>query len=251
MRLALAFVLLALSTSAQSPLLQKIRTISEDAKGKVSVACALPNSALNCDLNPHAHPPMQSVFKLPLTITALHLVELGSFTLDQSIRFLPSDRFLPRTHSPLQDKYPDANVDVPLRELLRLAVSQSDNAAADLVLRIIGGPQVVENYIHSLSIAGFHLEDGERGLARDVSVQYRNWFEPSAAVQWLRRINDNSPLTAEHTRTLFDWLEASPTGPNRIKGQLPAHHRRTQNRHFRHPQWHNLRHQRYRFDHPA
>jgi beta-lactamase class A len=222
MRLTLAFILLTSSTSAQSILQQKIRTISADAKGQVSVACALPNSTLNCDLDPHAHPPMQSVFKLPLVITVLHLVEAGSFTLDQPIRFLPSDRFLPHTHSPLQDQYPDANVDIPLRELLRLAVSQSDNAAADLVLRTIGGPAVVDNYMRSLGIAGFHLEDGERGLARDVSVQFRNWFEPAAAVQLLRRISDDSPLSVAHTTTLLDWMEASPTGPNRIKGLLPS-----------------------------
>jgi len=222
MRLALAFVLLTFSASAQSILREKIRTISADAKGRVSVACALPNSALNCDLDPHAHPPMQSVFKLPLAITALHVVEVGNFALDRPIRFLPSDRFLPHTHSPLQDKYPNANVDIPLRELLRLAVSQSDNAATDLVLRTIGGPEVVDNYIHSLGIAGFHLEDGERGLARSVSVQFRNWLEPAAAVQLLRRISDDSPLSVEHTRMLLDWMEASPTGPNRIKGLLPG-----------------------------
>jgi len=222
MRRTLAFILLTFSTAAQSTLQQKIRTISADAKGQVSVACALPNSPLNCDLDPYAHPPMQSVFKLPLVITAFHLVEVGNFTLDQPIRFLPSDRFLPHTHSPLQDKYPDANVDIPLRELLRLAVSESDNAATDLVLRTIGGPEVVDKYIHSLGITGFHLEDGERGLARDVSVQFRNWFEPAAAVQLLRRINDNPPLSVEHTKTLLDWMEGSPTGPNRIKGLLPS-----------------------------
>jgi beta-lactamase class A len=120
MRLALALILFTFSTSAQSVLQQEIRTISADAKGQVSVACELPNSTLNCDLDPHARPPMQSVFKLPLAIAALHLVEVGNFTLDQPIRFLPSDRFFPHTHSPLQDKYPNASVDVPLRELLRL-----------------------------------------------------------------------------------------------------------------------------------
>ncbi len=165
---------------------------------------------------------MQSVFKFPLALTALHIVEQRKFSLDQSVRFLPTDRILPHTHSPLQDKYPEGNVDVPLRELLGLAVSQSDNVAADIVLRTIGGPAIVNNYMSSIGVTGFHSEDGEDGLARDVAVQYRNWFEPAGAVRLLRRISDNSPVTPEHTRMLLAWMQDATTGVHRIKGDLPA-----------------------------
>ncbi len=150
MRFALVILFFTGSAFAQTALQQKISVIAADARGKVSVACSLPGSDLNCDLNPHARPPMQSVFKLPLAITALHLIEESKFSLDQPVRFLPSDRILPHTHSPLQDKYPEANVDIPLRELLRLAVSLSDNSAADVVLRVIGGPEVVQRYMNSM-----------------------------------------------------------------------------------------------------
>ena len=165
---------------------------------------------------------MQSVFKLPLAVYALHLVEQGKFARDQPIRFLPSDRILPETYSPLQDKYPNADVDVPLRELLRLAASLSDNAAADTVLRVVGGPAQVDAYIESLGVQGFHLEDGEHALHRDASAQYRNWLAPAGAVQLLRRLSDNSPLAAEHTQLLLKWMKDSPTGPHRIKAGLPA-----------------------------
>ena len=221
-RLMVTFLLLTHFAFAQTALQQQIRIIAADARGRVSVACSLPGSTLNCDLDPHAHPPMQSVFKLPLAIAALHLIEQGAFSLDQPIRFLPSDRFLPHIYSPLQDKYPEANVDIPLRELLRLTVSFSDNAAADLVLRTIGGPTAVDNYVESLGVTGFHLEDGEHGLARDVAAQYRNWFEPAGAVRLLRRICDDSPLTPAQTKMLFEWMEVSPTGPHRIRGELPV-----------------------------
>ncbi|MFZ0431202.1 MAG: serine hydrolase, partial [Candidatus Acidiferrales bacterium] len=139
MRFVLAFLLFASPAFGQTTLQQQIRAIATDAHGKVSVACSLPSSRLKCDLDPHAHRPMQSVFKFPLAVATLHLVEQGKFTLDQPVRFLPGDRILPETYSPLQDKYPDAEVDVPLRELLQMAVSLSDNVAADIVLRTIGG----------------------------------------------------------------------------------------------------------------
>jgi len=222
MRFAIVFFLVTTPLCAQTTLQRQVRDIAGAARGKVSVACGLPDSSLNCDLDPHAHPPMQSVFKLPLAVTALHLVEEGKLSLDQPLRFLPSDRILPHTHSPLQDKYPEGNVDVPLRELLRLAISESDNVAADIVLRSVGGPAIVNEYMGSLGVQGFHLEDDEKGLGRDVAVQYRNWFEPAGAVELLRRISDDSPLTAEHTRMLLRWMQDASSGAERIKGKLPA-----------------------------
>src|ERR1700733_16237449 len=110
MRPVLLLVFFAGSAVAQEPLRQQIRSVGAEAHGKVSVACSLPGSSLNCDLDPSAHPPMQSVFKLPLVLTILHLVEQEKFSLDQPIRFLREDRILPKPYSPLQDKYPDADV---------------------------------------------------------------------------------------------------------------------------------------------
>jgi len=206
---------------AQITLENEIRAISRDAAGKVSVACSLPGTPLNCDFNAHAHPPMQSVFKAPLALTVLHLVEQGKLKLDQPIRFRRSDRILPRTLSPLQDKYPEAEVDVPLLELLRLTVLESDNTAADLVLRTTGGPEVVNRYLKSLDIPGFHLQDNEAALQRDPALQYRNWFEPESAVRFLRLLADRSPVSLEHTELLLGWMRDTPRGTDRIKGNLP------------------------------
>ena len=220
MRPVLLLVFFAGSAVAQEALRQEIRSIAAEAHGKVSVACSLPGSSLNCDLDPTARPPMQSVFKLPLALTILHQVEQGKFSLDQPIRFLPEDLILPKPYSPLQDKYPNAGVDVPLRMLLQMTVSLSDNTAADILLRLAGGTKVVNEYIASLGITGFHLEDTERALHREVGLQYRNWFEPQVAVQLLRRISDHSPLTVEHTELLLGWMRPEvPT--KRLQGDLP------------------------------
>jgi beta-lactamase class A len=218
---AVAATLLIPALSLAQPNLQnQIRIIAAEAHGKVSIACSLPASSLNCDFNPHAHPPMQSVFKAPLALTVLHLVERQEYTLDQPIRFLASDRILPHAFSPLQDKYPAAEVDIPLRELLRFAVSESDNAAADVLLRTIGGPKAVDAYIKSLGIDGFHIRDNEAALHRQTAVQYRNWFEPAGAVQFLRLLADNPPCNREHAALLLGWMQASAR-PGRIAGLLP------------------------------
>jgi beta-lactamase class A len=219
LRIAL-LTLLTLPAAAQTTLRDRVRTIAADAHAKVSVACSLPGSRLDCDLDPHANPPMQSVFKLPLAMTILHQVEQGKFTLDQPIRFRADDRFVPHAYSPLQDKYPNAEVEVPLSELLRLSVNLSDNAAADILLRLAGGPQPVNDYIASLGVTGFHLVHSEHALHRDTAAQYDDWFEPAAAVKLLRTIADKSPLSASHTALLLEWMQ--PAVPaTRLQGDLP------------------------------
>lgn len=220
MRLILPLILLVSPAIAQQPLQQQIRDIAADAHGKVSVACLLPGTPMDCDLNPTAHPPMQSVFKLPLAIVILHQVEQGKFSLDQRIPFRRSDLILPKPYSPLQDKYPDAGVDVPLRDLLQMTVSLSDNTAADILLRLCGGAKTAGDYIASLGVTGFQLVDGERELHANKPLQYRNWFEPQGAVRLLRLINDRSPLTAEHTALLMNWMRSSRL-TSRLAGDLP------------------------------
>ena len=218
---------------AQSALQERVVSIAADAEGTVSVSCLLPGTALNCDLHPHNHSPMQSMFKFPLALTVLHLADTGkllptqrpgepiSIALARSVRFLPEDR-IPHAYSPLQHRYPEANVDVFLRELIQLAAGKSDNAATETLLRIIGGPAVVQDYIRSLGITEFQLQDGERGLHRDPTAQYRNWITPAAAVQLLERLVSDPPLSPAANEFLVQTLTASVTGPNRLRAGLPA-----------------------------
>lgn len=203
---------------------QQLAEIAKESGGKLQIACAFgpatKHAPIACNRDADARPPMQSVFKLPLGLYVLHLVEEGRLRLDQPVRFEKSDLFLPKAYSPLQDKYPEAGVDVPLRELLRLAVSLSDNAAADVLLRCVGGPEPVRRYIASLGVQGFMLQHSEHELHRDERLQYQDWFVPHGAVQFLRRIVDRSPLNEEHTQLLLTWM--TTTRLPRLAAMLPA-----------------------------
>jgi beta-lactamase class A len=233
MRALVILVALSSQASAQAALQARVASIAADAHGTVSVSCHLPGTALNCDLHPRYHSPMQSVFKFPLALTALHLADIGKLlptqhpgepinvTLDRAVRFLPEDR-IPGAYSPLQDRYPDANVDVPLRELIQLTAGESDNAASETLLRIVGGPAVVQNYVRSLGITEFQIQDGEQAMHRDPIAQYRNWLAPMAAVELLERLVTNSPLSSDANAFLVATLTASTTGPTRLRAGLPA-----------------------------
>jgi beta-lactamase class A len=229
---ALLFALLPLSGLAQDALQSEIAAIAKDAQGTVSVSCMLPGTKLDCDLNPHNHPPMQSMYKYPLALTALHLADTGKLlpdqrpgesmdvTLDRTVRFLPTD-IIPGSYSPLTDRYPKANVDVTLRELVRLAVGQSDNGAEEVLIRLVGGPPVVQSYIRSLGISAFHLVYSERDLDRDENLQYQDWIEPAAAVQLLERLVNNPPISPVANAFLLQTMTDAVTGPGRLRAGLP------------------------------
>jgi beta-lactamase class A len=215
-------ILLTLPLLAPAQNLQKeLAQIAAASQGKVNVACSLPGVKLDCNVNPDFHAPMQSVFKLPLALAILHEVELGKFRLDQNIRFEKGDLFTVKTYSPLQDKYPNADVDVPLREILRLTVSSSDNTGSEILLRLLGGPAKLQAYMDSLGIKGFHFQDSEKALHNVDKLQYRNWWTPAATVQLMRLLADNPPFNAEHTAFIRKMMLETETGPKRLKGELP------------------------------
>jgi len=230
--LALLLVIASSTVFAQTSLRANVAAIAKDAQGTVSVACLLPGTTLNCDLNPHNHSPMQSMFKYPLALTVLHLADIGKLfpdqqpgepvnvTLDRMVRFLPEDR-IPGAYSPLQQRYPNANVDVSLRELIQLAAGESDNGAEEVLLRIVGGPAIVQGYIRSLGITAFQLIDSEHDLDRNEALQYRDWIEAAAAVQLLQRLVHNPPISPAANAFLVQTLTASVTGPKRLRAGLP------------------------------
>jgi beta-lactamase class A len=218
---ALTLIFLAASAgAAQIPLHQRLADIANEAHGKVYVSCSLPGVKLDCDLDPHSRPPMQSTFKFPLALAVLHQVELGKLQLDQPVHFLKSDRSA--TLSPLQDEFPEADVDVPLRKIIKLTVETSDNTAADIQLRLIGGPAVLQQYLDSLGLSAIHQQDSEHTMHGDQKLQYRDYAEPAAMVALLRLFADYSPLNPAYTALLNGWMLEATTGPNRIKGLLPA-----------------------------
>jgi hypothetical protein len=91
---ALLFAIVPLSGLAQDALQSKIAAIAKDAQGTVSVSCMLPGTKLDCDLNPHNHPPMQSMYKYPLALTALHLAETGKLLPISDLRNLWTLRWI-------------------------------------------------------------------------------------------------------------------------------------------------------------
>lgn len=164
--------------------------------------------------------PMQSVYKFPLALAVLQRVDEGALSLKQRIHIGKAE-LVPDTWSPMREKYPEGNIEIPLEEIIRYTVSQSDNNGCDILFRLMGGPPSVEAYIHSLGITEIAIVSTEQEMHKDGSLQYRNWCSPAGMSQLLRKFCRGEALSEKSTSFLREIMEQTPTGPRRIKGLLP------------------------------
>jgi len=199
---------------------KQIGQIAEMAKGKVGVAVLAFEDNDTLSFHGTDHFPMQSVFKFPLSIAMLDQIDKGKYTLDDKIHFDKKD-MEPGSWSPLHDKYPNGNVDIPLREILSYTVSKSDNSGCDKLFALLGGPQEVNKYIHSIGVKEINIVATELEMRKDWDVQYTNWCEPEAMLQLLQRMFQRKCLSIAGHDFLWKIMSETETGVKRIKGELP------------------------------
>ncbi|MCW3463037.1 class A beta-lactamase, subclass A2 [Chitinophaga nivalis] len=200
---------------------QKIEQISTSKQATVGVAIAGPGKGDTLSILANKHFPMQSVFKFHIALAILNEVDKGKFSLNQPILIRKKD--LRRgTWSPIREKYPNGNIQLPLAEILTYTVAESDNNGCDILLRLIGGTATVNRYIHGIGVKEVSIKANEAEAAKAWSVQFRNWTTPVAAVAALRRFYEGKILSEKSTAFLWQTMLGTATGKKRLKGQLPA-----------------------------
>jgi beta-lactamase class A len=195
--------------------------IARLARGRVGVGATVLEGGGSLSFHAGEHFPMQSVYKLPIGMALLHQVDQGAFKLDQNVHVDKQEYVSSGQHSPLRDAHPEG-ADVSLRELLRLAVAESDGSASDVLLRLIGGPESVMKYLHEAGVTEVQVRDTEKRIGQDNAVQYANWATPNGAVGVLRALHESRGLSAASRGLLLKFTTETTTFPTRIKGLLPA-----------------------------
>ena len=205
----------------QTTLRDQIIELSKPAKGIVGVSVLNLEDRDTVNYNGNSRLVMQSVMKLPIAMAVLHLVDIGKVSLTQTIHIKKKD--LPKTYSPLRDKYPDGNVDISISDLLGYMVSQSDNDACDILINFLGGPDQVEDYLTmTLKLKGINIEATEADMGKDWNVQYTNWCKPKAMINLIDAFYTGKALMPASRDFLYKIMTETTTSPGRIKGLLPA-----------------------------
>jgi beta-lactamase class A len=218
----------------------------------------IPATGQNWVWDPTARMPLQSVFKAPLAATALAQVDAGHMKLNERIRLTADDLSPP--YGPIDAAWPtpprDHVMDLPAVDLIALAVQQSDNTAADTIMKRIGGPGAVTAWLHAKGINDMSIDRYERELqvamagmppfqpewkdraawmaARDAIpaetreaatnaylADPRDTATVPAALEFLRQLSIGSLISPTSTRLLLRFMTESASGAHRLRAGLP------------------------------
>jgi beta-lactamase class A len=214
-------MLLGYSGQAQQPdLREKLTTIIAKFPGDVGVSVKNLNTGDTLALNGKRRYPMQSVFKFPIALAVFSQVDRGLVTLDKNVSVNKSD-YIPNTWSPLAKKFPEGGIEVTVEELLRYMVSESDNNACDILIRLLGKPSSVQDFIELQGIANLKIQYNEAEMHKSWEPQFANWSDPRAMSLLLEKFYKQEILSPESTRLLWTMMVGTTTGSKRLKGLLP------------------------------
>jgi beta-lactamase class A len=200
----------------------QITEIASFAKGRVGVsAMLLETGGTIASLNPRDHFPMQSVYKLPISMAVMKQIDDGKLIRDQKVRLAKDDYVGPAAHSPIRDKNPNGT-ELTVNELIRYALVESDGTASDVLMKLAGGNTVVQTYLTNLPVTDLIVLNTEKELGEDRTAQYRNYASPESAIALLRALFDRRGLSESSQTLVLKCMTDSTPGAKRLKGLLPA-----------------------------
>jgi len=202
---------LQLKKQLQEIIAQKNATVGISIKGITDKDTLSINGSLKM--------PMMSVFKFHIALAALHQVDKGKLRLDQKF-FIKKDELHENTWSPMRDDYPNGNIYLTLDQLLRYTVSHSDNNGCDILLKLLGGPEKVQDFISQQGIKDITIKVNEQQM-RTWDNLYLNTTTPIATTLLLEKFYQGKILKKETSSYLYQIMVETSRGTTWMKAGLP------------------------------
>lgn len=160
---------------------------------------------------------MCSTFKIMLVGAILaQSVKIDSL-LARQVMYAQSDLV---NYSPVTGKHVADGMAVS--ELCKAALQHSDNTAANLLIKLLGGLSAVTSFARSIGDLAFRLDRYETELNSAVPGDERDTSTPAAMSQSLRTLVLGNVLPQHQRKLLEDWLRGNATGMRRIRAGLPS-----------------------------
>jgi beta-lactamase class A len=199
--------------------------------------------------------PQQSVSKLWVAMTVLDQVDRGRIRLEDPLTITRADFTV--FHQPVAALVKDGvGYTASVGEIVRRAMQMSDNTCNDKLLRLVGGPQAVRDFIARKQLGAIRFGPGEKLLqAGTAGLEWRPEYSmgnafaqararlspevrrasydsyisdppdgaaPLAIADALARLKRGELLSGGSTDWLIRTMAASRTGRARVRGGLPV-----------------------------
>lgn len=158
-----------------------------------------------------------STFKMFLAAATLVRGQAGSEDLDRAIAITQADML---EHAPVTEQAIGKTLTVT--QLMKGTVEESDNPAANILIRELGGLDAMRQFYRDLGDETTRVDRMEPEMNRWDGD--KDTILPSQSVRNLEKLllSEASPLNSASKRLLLEWMVATPTGAGRLKAGVPA-----------------------------
>ncbi|WPB57017.1 class A beta-lactamase [Xylophilus sp. GOD-11R] len=204
------------AANGQSPTDARLAELETNSGGRLGVVLLGPEGVLASHRAQERFPAC-STFKVLLAAAVLHRAASDPRLLNQLIRWDASEL---HTYAPVTSQATDTGLTV--RELCAATIQYSDNVAANLLMRQIGGPAAVTAFARYLGDTTFRLDRWEPELNTAVPGDMRDTCTPADMARNLQRLSLGRAIAPTERRLLDSWLLGNTTGGKRIRAGTPA-----------------------------
>ena len=161
--------------------------------------------------------PVCSTFKVLAVGAILKRVDVGNLRLDKRVFYTQRDllKYSPVTQAHLKEG------SLPIMMLCMAAIEESDNTAANLLLKELGGPGQVSQFCRILGDPTTRLDRIEPALNSGLPGDPRDTSTPKHMADNISALMLDSFLSAASKRYLTDWLVDCKTSPTLLRAGLP------------------------------
>lgn len=204
------------ATESASPE-QRLAQLEGSFAGRLGVAAINTGTGAVLNYRGAERFPLCSTFKAMLAGAILQRSVLTPGLLQERISYRKSDLV---SYSPISEQHVQDGMTVA--ELCAATVQYSDNGAANLLMKLLDGPEGVTTFARSIGDHHFRLERWETELNSAIPGDLRDTTTPQAMAHSLQKLVLGEALPAPQRQQLQDWLRGNTTGATRIRAGVPA-----------------------------
>ncbi len=161
--------------------------------------------------------PFCSTFKLLAVSAILKRSEAERDLLQRRIVYTQKDVV---KYSPITGEHTGHGMTVA--DLCAAALQHSDNTAANLLIRMLGGPAAVTRFARSIGDDRFRLDRWETALNSALPGDLHDTTTPAAMMRDLKRLALGNLLGAPEREKIVGWMRHCTTGAKRVRAGVPA-----------------------------
>jgi len=217
---AAALPLTSACSTFQLPFSQdRLRQLELDLNGRLGVYAF--NTANGAELIYRADERFAvcSTCKVLIVAAILHQSSQVPGLMQQQIHYSQND-VIKSGYAPVTTEHVTTGMSVS--DLCAAAIQYSDNAAANALLRLLGGPPAVTDYARSLGDSTFRLDRWEPELNTAIPGDSRDTSTPRAMGLMLQQLTVGTALPVSQRAQLLTWLRGNTTGATRVRAGLPS-----------------------------